>query len=107
MKEQKSVSDGGSSSYYELPVGATELDDLIVEKDMPWHVANIFKACYRLGEKNDVEYEINKIKWFASRLSAYPYHARRVRGMDSKDVRSTGSEIEQALLETHWQERGR
>ena len=38
------TSDGGSSSYYELPEGAKELDDLLVT--MEWHQANIFKAAY-------------------------------------------------------------
>jgi hypothetical protein len=66
----KIVSDGGSSDYYRIPEFAEELDDLIVAKNMPWHVANIFKACYRWGEKegNDHEYEANKIQWFATAL---------------------------------------
>ena len=61
---------GGSSSYYKLPEWATELDDLIIYKKMPWPIANIFKACYRWVEKhgNSLEYEGNKIGWFHKRL---------------------------------------
>ena len=62
------TSDGGSSSYYTLPEGAKELDDLIMYKRMPWPIANIFKACYRFADmKNDKKYEANKILWFAER----------------------------------------
>lgn len=61
-------SDGGTTSYYQLPAHAKELGDLIEAKDMDFNLGNIFKACYRLGEKNDPAYEINKIIWFAARL---------------------------------------
>lgn len=64
------VSDGGSSSYYDLPEGASELNDLIEAKGMSFARGNIFKACYRLGEKagTDALYDINKIIYFAERL---------------------------------------
>jgi len=63
-------SDGGSTSYYELPEGATELNDLIEHKNMSFALGNIFKACYRLGEKDsaDALYDLNKIVYFANRL---------------------------------------
>ena len=63
-------SDGGTSSYYELPEGAKDLMDLIEHKDMSFSVANIFKAAYRLGEKDgaDKSYDVRKIIWFAERL---------------------------------------
>ena len=72
-KAAKVVSTGGSSSYYELPEWAKEIDDLIVHKKMPWHIANIFKACYRWDEKagNTLEYEANKIQWFATALQQH------------------------------------
>lgn len=65
-------SDGGSTSYYELPEDASELNDLIEHKRMPFALGNIFKACYRLGEKDgaDVDYDLNKIIYFANRLKA-------------------------------------
>lgn len=63
-------SDGGSSSYYGLPVDATELNDLIEAKGMSFARANIFKACFRMGEKagTDIIYDINKIIYFAERM---------------------------------------
>ena len=63
-------SGGGSSSYYKIPKDAKELNDLIEFKDMSFAVGNIFKACYRLGEKDSVgkEYDIDKMMWFTGRL---------------------------------------
>jgi hypothetical protein len=77
-RASKIVSDGGSSQYYTLPLWAQELDDLIVAKKMPWHIANIFKACYRWDEKegNTIEYEANKIQWFATQLNKHVKEGR-------------------------------
>ena len=63
-------STGASTSYYELPEGAEELQDLIEHKAMRFSQANIFKAAYRLGNKkgNDDRYDLNKIVWFANRM---------------------------------------
>jgi len=63
-------SDGGSTSYYQLPEGATELNDLIEHKKMSFALGNCFKACYRLGEKEgaDLLYDLNKIVFFANRM---------------------------------------
>lgn len=63
-------SDGGATSYYELPEGATELNDLIEHKQMIFALGNIFKACYRFGEKDSAAkiYDLNKIIYFAERL---------------------------------------
>lgn len=63
-------SNGGSTDYYKLPPGATELNDLIEYKRMNFALGNIFKACYRLGEKSgtDIEYDLNKIEYFVGRL---------------------------------------
>lgn len=76
--EKKVKSDGGSTDYYKLPAGATELADLIEHKKMDFNVGNIFKACYRLGEKegNDLLYDINKIIYFAERLKKQVEKAR-------------------------------
>lgn len=61
--------DGWASDYYVLPKGAEELGDLIEYRDMNFNVGNIFKACYRLGEKEGttIEYDLNKIIYFAKR----------------------------------------
>lgn len=63
---------GWSSSYYELPPNAKELQDLIEYKNMNFAVANVFKAAYRLGDKPGTEelYDLDKIIWFAKREKA-------------------------------------
>ena len=62
-------SNGWETGYYQLPKGATELQDLIEHKNMNFAIANIFKAAYRLGDKEgtSVEYDLNKIIFFAQR----------------------------------------
>jgi len=65
VKETKIQSDGGSTSYYELPAHATELRHLIAYKSMSFARGDLFKACYRLGEKQgtDTLYDLNKMKF--------------------------------------------
>jgi len=72
-------SDGGSTSYYRLPEGATELNDLIEHKQMSFALGNIFKACYRFGEKDAADrlYDLNKIIYFAERLKAIELRDRQ------------------------------
>lgn len=67
-----SPSDGGSTEYYYIPSGAQDLQDLIEHKNMDFSTGNIFKACYRLGEKSGTSklYDINKILFFAERMKA-------------------------------------
>lgn len=67
---QKISSDGLSTSYYTLPAHATELRHLISHKGMSKSRGDIFKACYRLGEKEgtDVMYDLNKMKFFIEDL---------------------------------------
>jgi hypothetical protein len=66
----KIASDGLSTSYYELPTHATELRHLISHKGMSKSRGDIFKACYRLGEKQgtDTLYDLNKMKFFIEDL---------------------------------------
>lgn len=63
-------SDGGSSDYYRLPSHATELRHLMSAKAMSKARADIFKACYRLGQKSgaSVQYDINKMRFFIEDL---------------------------------------
>ncbi|TCV62316.1 DUF3310 domain-containing protein [Neorhizobium sp. S3-V5DH] len=62
-------SDGGSSSYYNIPSFAVDLGDLIEFKKMSFNFGNIFKACYRFGEKDGTSkrYDLKKIIYFAER----------------------------------------
>jgi hypothetical protein len=66
----KVSSDGGSTSYYELPEHATELKHLISYREMSFARGNIFKACYRLGAKegNDALYDLRKMQFFIEEL---------------------------------------
>ena len=67
---EKVASDGLSTSYYTLPSHATELRHLISHKGMSFARGNLFKAIYRLGEKQgtDVMYDLNKMKFFVDDL---------------------------------------
>ena len=60
---------GGTTDYYAVPSKAETLNDLIDHKNMSWNIGNIFKACYRLGEKPsaDAVYDLNKIIYYAQR----------------------------------------
>lgn len=52
MKNRKNsyTSDGSTASYYQLPEGATELQDLISHKNMNAQIGEVFRACYRYDE---------------------------------------------------------
>lgn len=65
-------SDGSSTGYYKIQAGATDLIDLIEHKKMSFGTGNIFKAVYRLGEKDgaDEAYDLRKIIFFAERRLA-------------------------------------
>ena len=68
-KDNSSINNGGSTSYYKLPTDAIDLQDLIEYNNMSWNIANIFKSCYRLGKQkhSNTERDLNKIIWFANR----------------------------------------
>ena len=60
------VSDGSTASYYELPEGATQLQDLISYKSMNGQIAEAFRALYRYGEvsHSPMERDLKKIKYY-------------------------------------------
>ena len=70
-------SDGSTASYYELPEGATELQDLISFRNMNGQCAEIFRACYRYGmvDHSPKLRDMKKIKFYAeaeiARLEKY------------------------------------
>lgn len=63
---EKVKSDGSTASYYELPEGATELQDLISYKNMNSQLGEIFRACYRYGqvEHSEKMRDAKKIKFY-------------------------------------------
>lgn len=62
----KKVSDGSTASYYELPEGAKELQDLISYKNMNAQIGEIFRACMRYGESShsDELRDAKKIRFY-------------------------------------------
>ena len=84
-----SRSDGSTASYYELPSGATELQDLINHRHMNGQIAEIFRGCYRYGlvEHSEQLRDAKKMKFYAEaeicRLENRPISdIREVRGED-------------------------
>tara|TARA_R100000900_G_scaffold146486_1_gene136652 strand:+ start:1836 stop:2363 length:528 start_codon:yes stop_codon:yes gene_type:complete len=66
MQVSEGISDGSTASYYELPDGATELQDLISYKNMNAQIGEIFRACMRYGESshsNELR-DAKKIKFY-------------------------------------------
>lgn len=63
----KLVSDGSTASYYELPAGAKELQDLISYRNMNAQLGEIFRACYRYGLAchSDQLRDAKKIRFYA------------------------------------------
>lgn len=62
----KHTSDGSTASYYELPEGARELQDLISHRDMNAQLGEIFRACYRYGlaSHSDQMRDAKKIRFY-------------------------------------------
>ena len=63
----KVTSDGSTASYYELPRGAKELQDLISHRNMNSQIGEIFRACYRRGRAahSDELRDAKKILFYA------------------------------------------
>lgn len=80
IPEEKTPDDNGASAYYTIPKHATDLKHLISERDMSFTRGNIFKACYRLGNKPgvDAEYDIKKIIYFANELMEMHKRGERI-----------------------------
>ena len=62
--EQSSRGDGGSTNYYELPKGATELRHLIRHKKMSHSIGEIFCAIYRLNDNGEYLRNLKKTKFY-------------------------------------------
>jgi len=63
----KARSDGSTAKYYELPEGATELQDLISYKNMNAQIGEIFRSCYRYNEvdHSDMLRDAKKMRFYA------------------------------------------
>lgn len=60
-------SDGSTASYYQLPTGANQLQDLISHRNMNAQMGEIFRATYRYGlaSHSDQLRDAKKIKFYA------------------------------------------
>ena len=82
----KVTSDGSTASYYELPRGAKELQDLISHRNMNAQIGEIFRACYRMGRAahSDELRDAKKILFYAkaevARLEALAQAANKQAG---------------------------
>ena len=62
--KQPTRGDGGSTNYYELPKGATELRHLIRYKKMSHSIGEIFCAIYRLKDNCEYLRNLKKAKFY-------------------------------------------
>lgn len=64
---KKEHSNGATAGYYELPAGATQLQDLISDRDMNAQIGEVFRACYRYGRvsHSDKIRDAKKILFYA------------------------------------------
>jgi len=78
--KQPIVSNGGATSYYDIPAGASQLNDIIEHKEMGFARGEAFKALYRLGEKDAIstEYDLNKIEFFVNRMRGMVAKGKRL-----------------------------
>ena len=69
MQQIAKTSDGGSSPYYAILPDEKDAQDIIERKGMNFARGNVFKAAWRMGEKDVASelYDWRKIKWFAER----------------------------------------
>ena len=60
---------GDGNKWYDLPKGAIQLQDLIEHKNMNGNIKDVFKACYRVGEKDGTEevYDVEKMAYYSLR----------------------------------------
>lgn len=65
---QKEKSDGLHAEYYTLPKNATQLQDLISNRNMNAQIGEIFRECYRYGlaSHSDELRGIKKILFYAN-----------------------------------------
>lgn len=85
-------SDGGSTTYYDIPEGARDIGDLIDYRQMSFGVGNIFKACYRIGQKDGIDpvYDLKKIIWMAERELEYVERRREAETAAAKAAKFGG-----------------
>lgn len=64
LVEENARGNGGSTSYYNIPNGATELGDLIKHKKMEHGIGEAFCALYRLNDNGEYKRNLTKAKFY-------------------------------------------
>lgn len=64
VEEDNVRGNGGATSYYELPKGATELKHLIKHKKMEHGIGEAFCALYRLNDNGEYKRNLVKVKYY-------------------------------------------
>ena len=81
VRDRKKVaSDGGSTSYYDIPDDVKDVNDLILHIDAGFARGNILKAVIRMGCKEGVpvKYDTNKIRHFCDVIDKAVEMGKRV-----------------------------
>lgn len=67
MTKKLEKSDGSTAEYYDLPKGATQLQDLISHRNMNAQIGEIFRSCWRYGlvEHSDMLRDAKKMRFYA------------------------------------------
>lgn len=66
MRNKNNRESGGSTHYYELPDGATELRHLIKHKNMTHAEGEMFCSMYRLHDNGEYIRNLEKIIFYAT-----------------------------------------
>ena len=92
---KKEHSNGSTASYYEIPAGATQLQDLISDRDMNAQIGEVFRACYRYGRvsHSDKLRDAKKILFYAQAEVA------RLEKLQTAVSASVGAPVESAHSE--------
>jgi len=79
----KERSDGSSASYYELPSNASELQDLISDKNMNYSVGSIFMLCYEYGKASEAYDKYSQLKIIKDIITHAEHERKRLETMHS------------------------
>ena len=79
----KERSDGSSASYYELPGNASELQDLISDKNMNYSVGSIFMLCYEYGKASEAYDKYSQLKIIKDIITHAEHERKRLETMHS------------------------
>ena len=100
-----STSDGSTADYYELPAGATELQDLISHRNLNAQDGEIFRAIYRKGRAShsDELRDARKVLFYAhaevkrlEALSSSPGKFGQQNMLDTSSISGAGRDFEPA-----------